>query len=99
MKAQAVLITAGQPQNVSRLASGYAALPKRNSKSRSQERNSMNGPRDIVYYLPRDTAALLTPDRVNRCKNLGLILDKYPERMAIEKGDGRGQWLRELEPA
>jgi CRISPR type III-B/RAMP module RAMP protein Cmr6 len=59
----------------------------------------MNDQRDIVYYLPRITARLLTPERVKRCKNLGLILDKYPERMAIEKGDGRGQWLRDMEPA
>src|SRR6266699_2127694 len=99
MKAQAVLTIAERPQNVSPLASGCAVLPKLNSKSQSQERNRMNDQRDIVYYLPRDTARLLTPERVKRCKNLGLILDKYPERIAIEKGDGRGQWLREMEPA
>jgi CRISPR type III-B/RAMP module RAMP protein Cmr6 len=58
----------------------------------------MNDQQDIVYYLPRSTARLLTSERVKRCKNLGLILDKYPERVAIEKGDGRGQWLREIEP-
>jgi CRISPR-associated protein Cmr6 len=51
------------------------------------------------YYLPSDTAALLTPDRIKRCKNLGLILDKYPQRRATEKGDLRSQWLREVEPA
>lgn len=59
----------------------------------------MNNQRSSAYYLPSDTAILLTPDHVRRCKNLGLILDKYPQRTAVEKGDGRSQWLKEIEPA
>ena len=49
------------------------------------------------YYLPLETAQLLTPDRLQRCKNLGLILDKYPPQTAIDarlKSDGKSSWLR-----
>jgi CRISPR-associated protein Cmr6 len=51
------------------------------------------------YYLPPETAQLLTPDRLQRCKNLGLILDKYPPQTAIDtrlKSDGKSSWLREF---
>lgn len=58
----------------------------------------MNNQRESVYFLPRDTSVLLTSERVRRCKNLGLILDKYPQRIAVEKGDGKSQWLKEIEP-
>jgi CRISPR-associated protein Cmr6 len=49
------------------------------------------------YYLPPETAQQLTPDRLQRCKNLGLILDKYPPQTAIDtrlKSDGKSSWLR-----
>src|SRR5947207_1862673 len=46
------------------------------------------------YYLPSETARLLTPARLQRCKNLGLILDKYPPQMAVEKSEGKSNWLR-----
>ncbi len=49
------------------------------------------------YYLPQETARLLTPDRLQRCKNLGLILDKYPLRIAVDKNEGKSEWLREVE--
>jgi CRISPR-associated protein Cmr6 len=48
------------------------------------------------YYLPSETAQLLTPDRLQRCKNLGLMLDKYPPQTAIAKSEGKSSWLREL---
>jgi CRISPR type III-B/RAMP module RAMP protein Cmr6 len=48
------------------------------------------------YYLPQSIAKLLTTDQLNRCKNLGLILDKYPPESAIQKSEGKGGWLKEL---
>jgi CRISPR-associated protein Cmr6 len=48
------------------------------------------------YYLPLETAELLTPARLQRCKNLGLMLDKYPPQIAIEKSEGKSRWLREF---
>jgi CRISPR-associated protein Cmr6 len=50
------------------------------------------------YYLPSETAQLLAPARLQRCKNLGLLLDKYPPQRAIEKSEGKSSWLRELTP-
>jgi CRISPR type III-B/RAMP module RAMP protein Cmr6 len=46
------------------------------------------------YYLPPETAQRLTPDRLQLCKNLGLILDKYPPQTAIEKSEGKSNWLK-----
>jgi CRISPR-associated protein Cmr6 len=53
------------------------------------------------YYLPLETERLLTPERLRRCKNLGLLLDKYPPQTAIdtekkENKDGKSNWLREF---
>jgi CRISPR-associated protein Cmr6 len=51
------------------------------------------------YYLPQETAQLLTSERLRRCKNLGLLLDKYPPRTAIDtekKSDGKSNWLKEF---
>ncbi len=48
------------------------------------------------YYLPQETARLLTPDRLQRCKNLGLLLDKYPPQTAVEKSEGKSSWLKEF---
>src|SRR6266700_4975832 len=50
------------------------------------------------YYLPQETAHLLTTDRLQRCKNLGLMLDKYPPRTAVDKSEGKSNWFKELEP-
>jgi len=51
------------------------------------------------YYLPLQTAQLLTPDRLQRCKNLGLLLDKYPPQTALDtsqKSNGKSSWLKTL---
>lgn len=56
----------------------------------------MNNQESRDYYLPRSTASLLTSDRLNRCKNLGLILDKYPPEAAIQKSEGKSSWLKEI---
>jgi CRISPR/Cas system CMR subunit Cmr6 (Cas7 group RAMP superfamily) len=50
------------------------------------------------YYLPWKTAELLTPDNLPQCKNLGLILDKYPPQAAVREGKEKGKWLTQLEP-
>lgn len=49
-----------------------------------------------AYYLPKETANLLTENRLKQCKNLGLILDKYPPQEAIlkDKSDAKSKWLR-----
>ncbi len=49
------------------------------------------------YYLPNDTARLLTEDRLKRCTNLGLILDKYAPQEAIQKSEGKSNWLKTIE--
>lgn len=56
----------------------------------------MNTSKESAYYLPRDAAKLLTADRLKKCQNLGLILDKYPPEIAIQKSEGKGSWLREI---
>ncbi len=56
----------------------------------------MNNQSDTGYYLPNDTAKLLTTDRLNKCKNLGLILDKYPPQSAIQNSERKSTWLREI---
>ena len=59
------------------------------------------------YYLPDETAQLLTTTRVERCKNLGLILDKYVPKRVIEvvdrmegdkkKNNERSDWLKNFQ--
>lgn len=59
------------------------------------------------YYFPNETAQLLTTARMDQCKNLGLILDKYvPKRVieVIERTEGdkkrnseRSDWLKGFE--
>src|SRR5437588_6769858 len=56
----------------------------------------MNNPRDTEYYLPKDTAKLLTQGQLKKCKNLGLILDKYPPETAVQKSEDKSNWLREI---
>src|SRR5436853_3542249 len=57
---------------------------------------SMNHQQDSGYYLPRETAMLLTTNQLNKCKNLGLILDKYPPQTAIQNSAKKGDWLRTI---
>src|SRR5258708_3038837 len=64
------------------------------------------------YYLPKGLEDLLEktkvsleerekpliPERLQACKNLGLILDKYPPKTAIGVGEGKNSWLKALMP-
>jgi CRISPR type III-B/RAMP module RAMP protein Cmr6 len=45
------------------------------------------------YFLPYATSQVLLKS-IDRCKNLGLILDKYPPQAAVQKSEGKGSWLR-----
>lgn len=59
----------------------------------------MNEQTSSLYYLPPDTATVVQ-QQINSCKNLGLVLDKYVERVVIDgprqRGDKqKGEWLRE----
>lgn len=59
----------------------------------------MNNPPEADYYLPIDTARIFTRVEASRCKNLGLLLDKYPPRWALlpaQKDRGKGTWLKEI---
>ncbi len=47
------------------------------------------------YNLPADTATLLN-DHINKCKNLALILDKYPTQAVIAETKNKGPWLQNL---
>ena len=49
------------------------------------------------YYLPSETASRLN-DYIGQCKNLGLLLDKYPPMEVIGNSQGKSSWLRRLEP-
>lgn len=52
-----------------------------------------------LYYLPPSTARLLSKDRIRRCKNLGLLLDKYIPQEAIQKSKDKGNWFKRLDTA
>lgn len=56
----------------------------------------MNNQESRQYYLPQSIARLLTVDQLSKCKNLGLILDKYPPESAIQRSEGKSGWLKEL---
>ncbi len=47
------------------------------------------------YNLPADTATLVN-DHIARCKNLALILDKYPPQSVVADTKNKGPWLQEL---
>src|SRR5437588_5951063 len=47
------------------------------------------------YNLPADTAVLVN-DHIARCKNLGLILDKYPHQHVVADTKNKGPWLQGL---
>lgn len=51
---------------------------------------------DMAYYLPYITARLLTSEHIKKCQNLGLILDKYPTQVAVQKSEGKSGWLKEV---
>ncbi len=50
----------------------------------------------MTYYLPNATAQVLTEGQLKKCKNLGLILDKYPPDAAVQKSEGKSSWLKEI---
>ncbi len=50
----------------------------------------------MTYYLPIATAQLLREGHLKNCKNLGLILDKYPPETAVQKSEGKSSWLRDI---
>src|SRR5579885_2273202 len=69
---------------------------------RSRVESAGRGGRNIMnrlYYLPPSTARLLSEERIRRCKNLGLILDKYIPQEAIQKSEGKGDWFKRLDTA
>ncbi len=47
------------------------------------------------YNLTADTAALVH-DQIVRCKNLALILDKYPPQTVVADTKNKGPWLQDL---
>jgi CRISPR-associated protein Cmr6 len=47
------------------------------------------------YNLPAGTAALIN-DHITKCKNLGLILDKYPPQAIVAETKNKGPWLQDL---
>lgn len=49
------------------------------------------------YLLPGHTAQLVQR-HAERCRNLGLILDKFVPEEAIGKSEGKSRWLKELAP-
>src|SRR6266436_8380914 len=75
---------------VTSLLRGGAQGSGGNGKHANARRRSMN------YYLPLSTAQLLTEGQLKKCKNLGLILDKYAPETAIQKSEGKSIWLKEI---
>jgi len=47
------------------------------------------------YNLPADTAVLVN-DHIAQCKNLALILDKYPPQSVVADTKNKGPWLESL---
>lgn len=47
------------------------------------------------YNLPADTSMLIN-DHIRKCKNLALILDKYPPQSVIIETKNKGPWLQNL---
>ena len=47
------------------------------------------------YYLPHATEQLIAEHRqiVEQCKNLSLLLHKYPPAAAIRKNEDKSKWL------
>ncbi len=55
----------------------------------------MNTP-PTTYYLPRETADLCNDERMKQCKNLGLLLNKYPPQAVLQNSARKNQWLRDI---
>ena len=51
---------------------------------------------ETAYYLPRKTATLCNDGRMQQCKNLGLLLHKYPPQATLQSGAQKNQWLRTI---
>jgi CRISPR type III-B/RAMP module RAMP protein Cmr6 len=49
------------------------------------------------YDFPKSMGELLD-QHVGQCKNLGLILDKYPPATVSEDSQAKSEWLKRLEP-
>jgi CRISPR type III-B/RAMP module RAMP protein Cmr6 len=49
-----------------------------------------------TYYLPRETAEVCNDERIKQCKNLSLLLHKYPPQAVIQSSARKNQWLRTL---
>src|SRR2546421_5402997 len=64
--------------------------------SRGSRRGITSRGQVMNYYLPNTTARLLTESQIKKCKNLGLILDKYAPQTAIQKSEGKSIWLKEI---
>lgn len=47
------------------------------------------------FYLPAATSMLVN-DHIARCKNLSLILDKYPTQAVITEAKNKSPWIRSL---
>ena len=47
------------------------------------------------YNLPADTSMLVN-DHIRNCKNLALILDKYPPQSVVADTKNKGPWLQDL---
>ncbi len=47
------------------------------------------------YNLPATTSVLLN-DHIGKCKNLALILDKYPPQSVVAETKNKGPWLQDL---
>lgn len=52
----------------------------------------------VDYFLPRQISTIVDGS-LSRCKNLGLILDKYPTQFAIQRSEGKSDWLKAINPA
>jgi len=55
----------------------------------------MNIPQ-TTYSLPKATAQQLTDERIDQCKNPGLLLDKYIPQAALQNSKEKGRWLHDL---
>ena len=49
------------------------------------------------YYMPLETGNLIDRSLQN-CRNLGLILDKYPTQLAVQRSESKSIWLKEMKP-
>lgn len=49
------------------------------------------------YNFP-ETISVLLNKQVGQCKNLALILDKYPPTHVLGNSQGKSEWLKRLEP-